>query len=164
MVLPSSRGQVLPKDGSWFDIGSGNGLPGMVWACLNPKIKFFLVEGSQKKAAFLRQTALTLGLGQVEVIPHRLESIPEGVLLKTFPKKASAVSRGTASPPTIVRLFLESPIPFQAWYVFSSARTHDELLTLGGKFGMEVQAIPYQKDLEDPKDRGILTKLVQSKK
>ncbi len=58
------------------DIGSGAGLPGIPLAITHPKWALTLVEPVSKKAAFLRQSVATLGLGNVSVIEDRIEALP----------------------------------------------------------------------------------------
>ncbi|RMH03175.1 MAG: hypothetical protein D6702_06825 [Planctomycetota bacterium] len=50
------------------DWGSGAGLPGLVWAALFPDKEVLLIERNGKKAAFLEEAALRLGLLQVAVL------------------------------------------------------------------------------------------------
>ncbi len=51
------------------DVGSGNGVPGLVLAILEPSLRIYLIEKSSRKAAFLRHAAATLGLsGRVFVV------------------------------------------------------------------------------------------------
>lgn len=45
------------------DVGSGMGVPGIVWAIVMPRSRFDLIERQQKKASFLRHAASRLGLG-----------------------------------------------------------------------------------------------------
>ena len=56
------------------DAGSGAGLPGIPLAIARPDWQFALAEASQKKAAFLRQAAIELGLHNVEVHEGRVEA------------------------------------------------------------------------------------------
>jgi 16S rRNA (guanine527-N7)-methyltransferase len=56
------------------DAGSGAGLPGIVLAIARPEWHVVLAEASQKKAAFLRQAAIELKLGNVEVHEGRVET------------------------------------------------------------------------------------------
>lgn len=49
---------LAPDARCWVDLGSGAGFPGLVIACAlaeQPKVEVHLVEGSAKKAAFLRE-------------------------------------------------------------------------------------------------------------
>jgi 16S rRNA (guanine527-N7)-methyltransferase len=56
------------------DAGSGAGLPGIPLAIARPDWRVALAETSQKKAAFLRQATIELGLQNVEVHEGRVEA------------------------------------------------------------------------------------------
>ena len=56
-----------------LDVGSGGGMPGIPLAIACPFLSVTLLEPNQKKAAFLRQVKLELGLDQVSVIAERVE-------------------------------------------------------------------------------------------
>jgi 16S rRNA (guanine527-N7)-methyltransferase len=56
------------------DAGSGAGLPGIPIALARPQWQLALIEASQKKAAFLRQAKIELGLQNVEVHEGRVEA------------------------------------------------------------------------------------------
>ena len=60
---------------SVFDLGSGNGTPGIVWAILNPHIQHSLVEIDQRKAEFLRHCSRELGLSNVQVINKDFKAV-----------------------------------------------------------------------------------------
>ena len=56
---------LAPEAKSWIDLGSGAGFPGLVLACglvNTPGAEVHLVESTQKKANFLRQSAAALGV------------------------------------------------------------------------------------------------------
>lgn len=59
----------------WVDWGSGGGLPGLVWAALRPRWSLTLCERNGKKAAFLAEAALRLGLGGVRVEARQLQEV-----------------------------------------------------------------------------------------
>lgn len=65
-------------EGSWVDLGSGGGLPGIVMAIAkaDTKVAFTLVESDQRKAAFLRTVIRQAGLPRVTVLAQRIEAIP----------------------------------------------------------------------------------------
>jgi 16S rRNA (guanine527-N7)-methyltransferase len=56
------------------DVGTGAGFPGLPLAIVNPARRFVLIEATGKKARFVMQTALRLGLTNVEVVHARAES------------------------------------------------------------------------------------------
>jgi 16S rRNA (guanine527-N7)-methyltransferase len=57
------------------DVGSGAGLPGIPLALARPEWHVALMESNHKKAAFLQQARIELGLENVEVLAERVESI-----------------------------------------------------------------------------------------
>jgi len=57
------------------DVGSGAGLPGIPLALARPEWHVALVESNHKKAVFLQQARIELGLENVEVIAERAESV-----------------------------------------------------------------------------------------
>lgn len=61
--------------GSWVDIGSGAGLPGLVMAILRPDIAVALIESDKRKSAFLRNCIRELGLENARVVNDRIEAV-----------------------------------------------------------------------------------------
>jgi 16S rRNA (guanine(527)-N(7))-methyltransferase RsmG len=61
--------------GSWADIGSGAGLPGLPLAIAFPETSFTLVEPQARRAGFLELAAIELGLDNVQVAPTRAQSL-----------------------------------------------------------------------------------------
>jgi 16S rRNA (guanine527-N7)-methyltransferase len=56
------------------DVGSGGGLPGIPLAIARPQWAVTLIESSEKKCAFLRQSAAELRLTNLEVVNSRVEN------------------------------------------------------------------------------------------
>lgn len=65
---------LAPAVGSWLDIGTGAGFPGMVVAILRPA-PTILVEPRRGRAEFLRASADRLGLSHVTVLQDRVENV-----------------------------------------------------------------------------------------
>lgn len=73
-----------------YDLGSGNGLPGLIMAVLEPRRKFVLVDADARKVEFLKHCVTRLNLKNVEFINGRLEDLEHDSI-------ECAVSRGLAS-------------------------------------------------------------------
>ena len=59
-----------------YDLGSGNGFPGLIYALLFPKVKVVLVESELKKADYLKRMVDILALSNVAVRSIALETLP----------------------------------------------------------------------------------------
>ena len=73
-----------------YDIGSGNGLPGIAMAIMEPSRHIKLVEKDARKSEFMKQIIFRLKLPNAEVLNVQLEQIAQGTI-------DCAVSRGFAS-------------------------------------------------------------------
>lgn len=76
-----------------YDLGSGNGLPGIVLGILaedfNPTLEVKLVDSDERKCEFLKQMVFSLKLSKVEVLNTRVEDVQEKIPV--------AITRGYAS-------------------------------------------------------------------
>jgi len=154
-----AAGDSIPRSELWCDVGTGAGLPGIVWSLLFPGSRFVLVESLQKKIAFLRRCISALQIPNARALHGRFESLRE----KDFPMEAgetlSCVSRGTASPPALLQMISQSEVRWNRWLVFSSEKTHEEFLTLSKNFGMEISRIQYPKFPSRSEKFNILTEI-----
>lgn len=65
------------KQGSLLDVGSGAGLPGVVFAICCPTIRVTCVDTVAKKATFIKQVALELKLHNLSGLHARVENIAQ---------------------------------------------------------------------------------------
>ena len=92
---------VLPYLGSpatLADVGSGGGLPGIPLAIARPEMAVTLIEANQKKASFMTQVKIELGLSNVSVHCGRVED------LKPILPFDAVISRACAELPLFVRV------------------------------------------------------------
>jgi 16S rRNA (guanine527-N7)-methyltransferase len=73
-----------------YDLGSGNGFPGLVLALMRPEASFLLVESDSRKCEFLKHVIAVLKIRNCEVLNVRLETL-KGTQMSL------AVSRGFAN-------------------------------------------------------------------
>ena len=76
-ALRSYRGQMPAHEGrtAMLDVGSGGGLPGVVFSVCCPQIDVHCVDTVGKKAAFIQQVAATLRLPNLRGIHSRVEQL-----------------------------------------------------------------------------------------
>jgi 16S rRNA (guanine527-N7)-methyltransferase len=79
----------LAPTGSWADLGSGAGFPGIPFAAAFPGIRVDLVESRARRCAFLEQVLLEAGVGErIRVVRARIEDLEgesyDGVLSRAL--------------------------------------------------------------------------------
>jgi len=72
VVLPR-----VPTDATVADVGSGAGLPGIVWAIARPDLTVTLIEPLLRRTVFLEEVVAELGLERVTVLRARAEEVRE---------------------------------------------------------------------------------------
>jgi 16S rRNA (guanine527-N7)-methyltransferase len=87
LILNSTQAKTL------YDVGSGNGLPGLVIAILDPSRIIKLVESDARKAEFLKQMVFRLKLTNVEVLNIRFEQLGSGSIDVAFSRGFASVSK-----------------------------------------------------------------------
>lgn len=67
----------VPVGAMVADVGSGAGLPGLVWAIARPDLRVTLIEPLLRRTSFLEEAVDILGLDQVTVLRARAEDVQE---------------------------------------------------------------------------------------
>ncbi|HEY0200730.1 MAG TPA: 16S rRNA (guanine(527)-N(7))-methyltransferase RsmG [Burkholderiaceae bacterium] len=120
-----------------LDVGSGGGLPGVVFAICLPLLRVTCVDAVAKKAAFIQQAAATLKLPNLHGVHARVES-----LVGPF----NVVScRAFASLGDFAALSHQVLAPQGAWLAMKGRRPEDEIAALPSDvqvFHVEPLAVP----------------------
>lgn len=94
-ILDSAAGVKFIKDArTVLDIGTGAGFPGFVLAVCCPDKKFTLADATEKKIAFIKDTAVLLGVNNITAISGRAEELAHGKMRESFD---TCVSRAVAA-------------------------------------------------------------------
>lgn len=64
---------LLPEEGDIIDVGTGGGLPGIVWAICRPKLKVTLLDSITRKCALVEKIVFALGIKNITVVCSRSE-------------------------------------------------------------------------------------------
>lgn len=67
----------VPVGATVADVGSGAGLPGLVWAIARPDLDVTLIEPLLRRTTFLEEAVEALGLDRVTVLRARAEEVRE---------------------------------------------------------------------------------------
>lgn len=77
-VVAEEARDVLPVGARVADVGSGAGLPGVVWALVRPDLNVTLIEPLLRRATFLTEVVADLGLSErVAVVRSRAEDLDD---------------------------------------------------------------------------------------
>lgn len=105
--------------GRVLDVGSGGGLPGVVWAIACESIDVVCVDAVQKKSAFVRQVIGALALDNLEALHARVEA-----MTGTYDVVAS---RAFASLPDFVGATRHLLAPDGTWLAMKGREPVDEI-------------------------------------
>lgn len=90
------------------DVGTGAGMPGLIWACVRRNTKYLLLDSLNKRVAFLERAISLLNLTNVKALHYRAEDA--GKDKEHREKYQIATARAVASLPVL----LEYCLPFVA--------------------------------------------------
>jgi 16S rRNA (guanine527-N7)-methyltransferase len=113
--------------GSWLDLGTGAGFPGLVIAALQPERSVTLVDSRRLRTEWLSRAVAALGLGHVEVVQARVEELPP----RTF---AVISARAFAPLERLLSLTSRFSTPHTLWLLPKGAKARHELAELGERW------------------------------
>lgn len=83
--------EAAPVGATVLDVGSGAGLPGLVWALVRPDLHVTAVEPLERRADFLREAVDELGLSErVDVLRARAEELAGRITADVITSRAVA--------------------------------------------------------------------------
>lgn len=117
---------LVPAEADVIDVGSGAGLPGIVWAIARADISVTCLEPLQRRATFLEEAVAELGLTErVQVVRARAEDIVRGRGPVTSLRARVVTARAVA------------PLDRLAGWTVPLVRPGGELLALKGRSAAE---------------------------
>ncbi len=120
-----------------LDVGSGGGLPGVVFAICLPQLDVSCVDTVAKKAAFINQAAATLKLPNLHGIHARVESLTQKFDVVSCRAFASLIDFTTWSRAALA--------DHAIWYAMKGKRPDEEMAALGSDvnvFHVEQLTVP----------------------
>jgi 16S rRNA (guanine527-N7)-methyltransferase len=114
--------QHLAGRATLLDVGSGAGLPGVVLAIACPDLMVTCVDTVAKKAAFIQQVAVTLGLPHLKGLHARVEALPGPYDIIS--------SRAFSSLPDFVKGSRQALAPQGVWMAMKGKHPQEELAVL----------------------------------
>lgn len=109
-----------------YDLGSGNGFPGLVLSIMNPELKVNMVDADQRKCEFLKHVIAKLNIQNAKVLNSQIEKLPDSSV-------QFAVTRGLA---TVSKAVLLMRKPFKKGGTFFHLK--------GEEWFNEVSSLPTQ--------------------
>ncbi|WP_187271937.1 16S rRNA (guanine(527)-N(7))-methyltransferase RsmG [Aeromicrobium terrae] len=91
----------IPESATVADVGSGAGLPGLVWAIARPDLQVTLIEPLLRRTTFLEEAVTDLGLDSVTVLRARAEEVDETFDVVTARAVASLEKLGSWCLPLV---------------------------------------------------------------
>ncbi len=107
----------LDVQGTWVDLGSGAGFPGIALAAHHPKAHVLLVESRQKRVLFLKRVIQESQLSNIDIYHGRSENLTQtfdGVISRAYRKPLAYLedARRLSKPHAQTVLLLGGDNPF----------------------------------------------------
>lgn len=136
----------VPREtpGTWLDLGTGAGFPGLVIAALRPEVPIVMVESRARRVEWLERARIALGLENARIEGVRLE------LVETF--SAGVISARAFAPlDRLVALSARFSTSDTLWLLPKGRSARQELDMLRGW----VHTFHVEQSLTDP-DAGVI--------
>jgi 16S rRNA (guanine527-N7)-methyltransferase len=121
-IVDSAQLILLGQKGSWLDIGSGAGIPGIVIAILN-RDPVILVEPRARRAIFLQETGEKLGLSNVRVVQSTVQKLVANPV-------DNIAARAVAALPALVEMAMPHAHKGTIWVLPKGKSAESELASL----------------------------------
>ncbi|MGZ3742276.1 MAG: 16S rRNA (guanine(527)-N(7))-methyltransferase RsmG [Pseudobdellovibrionaceae bacterium] len=82
-----------PKINEIYDLGSGGGFPGLVFAILYPGVKVHLVETDQNKREFLKHIISTAKINNADIANLKIEEFKDNSMQYVMSRGSASVSK-----------------------------------------------------------------------
>jgi len=127
--------------GSWVDLGSGAGFPGLIIAAVGER-PVTLVETRAKRVQFLNQASEVLGIGnRVTVVQSRVETF-------TAEPYDVITARAFAPLPRLLDVAIHLSVPTTKWLLPKGRSAAAELAALNGSWQGDFKIVPSITDNE----------------
>lgn len=84
--------KLVPKS-HIYDLGSGNGIPGVIFAILYPDFKVTALDSDANKSQFIKQAGYILKLSNLEVANQTIETIKEGSIQYAMTRGLGSITK-----------------------------------------------------------------------
>lgn len=129
-AVVAEPGGLVPEGATVVDVGSGGGLPGLVWAICRPDLSIVLLEPLLRRATFLAEAVAELGLVNAEAVRGRAEQYGGSAHIVT--------ARAVAPLDRLAAWCLPLVRPGGALLALKGERVADEIATLPRGLSVEV--------------------------
>lgn len=134
------------RAGTWLDLGTGAGFPGIVVAICRPDIHVHMVDSRRLRVEWLQRAAATLNLQNNQITLSRVEQLPH----MTY----DAISARAFAPlQKLIDVSARFSTPETLWLLPKGAKAAQELEMLSGRWN---HMFHVEQSLTDP-TAGILT-------
>jgi 16S rRNA (guanine527-N7)-methyltransferase len=134
-AIPSLRTHLPADVPRILDVGSGAGLPGVVFAILESQALVHCVDSVGKKVAFLKHVAMTLGLPNLSAVHSRVEA------MRAPPTYGLIVSRAFAPLAAFIASTEHLLHPTGWWMAMKGKLHHHELAALPPEIDIQVEPL-----------------------